>query len=70
MIINYKKPNNNTVFGNYCIPSKADYFNSVQEAFWSLNMDYKSACWQLKMNEESIPLITTMGWVDSDPIWP
>ena len=56
MIINYKKLNDNTVFDGYYIPNKTVLFNRIQGASWFSKMDCKSGYWQIKMDEESIPL--------------
>ena len=56
MVINYKKLNDNTVFDGYYIPNQTALFNRIQETSWFLKMDYTSGCWQIKMDEESIPL--------------
>ena len=37
---------------------KTILFNRIQGASWLSKMDYKSRYWQIKMNEESIPLTT------------
>ena len=54
--INYKKFNDNTVFGGYYIPNKTALFNIIQRTSWLSKMDCKSGYWQIKMDEESIPL--------------
>ena len=54
MVINYKKLNDNTVFDGYYIPNKTVLL--VEGASWFLKMDCKSVYWQIKMDEESIPL--------------
>ena len=56
MVINYKKLNDNTVFDGYYIPNKTVLFNRIQGASWFSKMDCKSGYWQIKMDEESIPL--------------
>jgi len=33
-VINYKKLNDNTIFGDYYIPNKTVLFNRIQEATW------------------------------------
>jgi len=56
MIINYKKFNDNTVFNGYYIPNKTALFNRIQGGSWFPKMDCKSGYWQIKMDEERIPL--------------
>jgi len=56
MVINYKKLNDNTVFDGYYISNKTILFNTIQGASCFSNMDCKSSYWQIKMDEESIPL--------------
>jgi len=58
MVINYKKLNDNTVFDGCYIPNKTVLFNRIQGAFWFSKTDCKSSYWQIKMDEESIPLNT------------
>ena len=58
MVINYKKLNDNTVFDGYYIRNKTILFNGIQGASWFSKMDCKSGYWQIKMDEESIPLTT------------
>jgi len=60
MVINYKKLNN-TVFDGYYIPNETVLFNKIQGASWFLKMDCKSGYWQIKMDEESIPLNAFSG---------
>jgi len=42
MVINYKKLNDNTVFGGYYISNKAVIFNIIQGASWFSKIDCKS----------------------------
>ena len=56
MVINYKKLNDSTVFDGYYIPNKTVLFNRIQGAPWFSKMDCKSGYWQIKIDEESIPL--------------
>jgi len=56
MVINYKKLNDNTIFDGYYISNKTILFNRIQRASWFSKMDCKSGYWQIKMDEESIPL--------------
>jgi len=56
MIINYKKLNDNTVFDGYCIPNKTILVNRIQGVSWLSKMNCKSSYWQIKIDEESIPL--------------
>ena len=58
MVINYKKLNDNTVFDGYCIPNKTVFFNRIKRVSWFSKMDCKSGYWQIKIDEESIPLTT------------
>ena len=58
MVINHKKFNDNIVFYGYYIPNKMFLLNRIQGASWFLKMDCKSGYQQIKMDEESIPLIT------------
>ena len=58
MVIDYKKLNDNTVFDDYYIPNKTVLFNRIQWSSWFSKMDWKSGYWQIKMDEESIFLIT------------
>jgi len=56
MVINYKKFNDNTIFDGYYILNKIIFFNRIQGASWFSKMDCESGYWQIKMDEESIPL--------------
>ena len=74
MVINYKKLNDNTVFDGYYILNKTIFFNIIQGASSFSKMDCKDGYWQIKMDEESIPLIAFSAplrilWVDSNAIW-
>ena len=61
MVINYKKFDDNAVFDGYYIPKKTVIFNRIQGASWFSKMDCKSGYWQIKMDEESIPLTAFSG---------
>jgi len=56
MVINSKKLNDD----GYYIPNKTILFNRIQGASWFSKMDCKIGYWQIKMDEESIPL-TSFG---------
>jgi len=56
MVINYKRLNNNTIFDGYYISNKTVVFNKIQGVSWFLKMNCKIRYWQIKINEESIPL--------------
>jgi len=56
MIIHYKKLNDNMIFDGYYIPNKTVLFYRIQRASWFSKIDCKSEYWQIKMDEESIPL--------------
>jgi len=56
MVIYYKNHNDNTVFDDYYIPNKTMLFNRIHGASWFSKMDCKSGYWQIKIDEESIPL--------------
>ena len=56
MVINYKKLNDNTVFKGYYIPNKTILSIRIQAASWFSKMDCNSEYWQIKMDEENIPL--------------
>jgi len=56
MVINYKKPNDDTVFDGYYIPNKTILFNRIQGASWFLKVDCNNNYWQIKIYEENIPL--------------
>jgi len=56
MVINYKKLNDNTIFNGCYIPNKTIFFNRIQGLSWFSKMDCKSGYWQIKMDEESIPI--------------
>ena len=56
MVLDYKKLNDNTFFDGCYIPNKTVPFNRIQGASWLSKMDCKSDYWQIKMDEESIPL--------------
>jgi len=56
MVINYEKLNDNTIFNGYCIPNKTLLLNIIQGASWFSKIDCKSEYWQIKMDEEIIPL--------------
>jgi len=56
MVINCKNLNDNIVFDGYYIPNKIVLFNRIQGASWFSKMNCKSGYWQIKMDEESIPL--------------
>jgi len=58
MVINYKKLNDDAAFDGYCTPNNIVLFNRIQGASWFSKMDCKSGYCQIKMDEESIPLIT------------
>ena len=56
ILINYRKFNDNTIFDGYYIPNKIVILNRIRGASWFSKMDCKSGYWQIKMDEESIPL--------------
>jgi len=56
MVINYKKLNDNTIFGGYYIPNITVLFNRIQGASWFSKIDCKSGYWQIKMDEDRTPL--------------
>ena len=58
MVINYQKLNNNTFFHGYYIINKTILFNRIQGASRFSKIDCTSGYWQIKMDEESIPLTT------------
>ena len=51
-----QKLNDNTVFDGCYIPNKIVIFNRIRGASWFSEMDCKSSYWQIKMDEEYIPL--------------
>lgn len=55
MVINYKALNQTTKFDGYFLPNKEVLLNSIQEA--SIFSKFDSRCLQIKMAEESIPLM-------------
>ena len=56
MVINYKKLNDNTIFDGYYISNKTVLFDKIQGASQFSKIDCKSGYWQIKMDEECIPL--------------
>jgi len=57
VVINYKKLNDNSIFDGYYISNKIVLFNRIHGTSWFSKMDCKSRYWQIRMDEESIPLI-------------
>jgi len=58
MIVNYKKPNDNIIFDGYFILNKTVISNIIPGASWFSKINCKSGYWQIKMDEENIPLTT------------
>ena len=58
MVINYKEVNKNTQFDGYYIPNKAILINLAKGKNYYNKFDCKSGFWQIKMNNDSIPITT------------
>ena len=58
MLIKYKNLNDDTFFGGYYILNKIILFNKIQGASWFSKMNYQSKYWQIKKDEENVPLTT------------
>ena len=54
MFINYKKLNQFTKTDNYFVPNKEVLINLVKNEKYFSKFDYKSAFWQIKMEEDSV----------------
>ena len=57
MVINYKGVNKNTKFDRY-IPNKEILINLARGKNYYSKFDYKSGFWQIKMDNDSIPITT------------
>ena len=57
MVINYKEVNKNTKFDGYYIPNKEILINLARGKNYYSKFDCKSGFWQIKMNNDSIPII-------------
>ena len=58
MVINYKEVNKNTKFDEYYIPNKKILINLARGKNYYNKFDYKSGFWQIKMDNDSIPITT------------
>ena len=58
MVINYKEVNKNTKFNRYCIPNKEILINLARRKNYYNKFDCKSGFWQIKMDNDSIPITT------------
>ena len=56
MVINYKDVNKNTKFDGYYIPNKGILINLTKGKTYYSKFDCKSGFWQIKMDNESIPI--------------
>ena len=56
MMINYKEVNKNTKFDGYYIPNKEILINLTRGKNYYCKFDHKSGFWQIKMDNESIPI--------------
>ena len=56
MVINYKEVNKNTKFDGYYIPNKEILINLAREKNYYSKFDCKSRFWQIKMDNDSIPI--------------
>ena len=57
MVINYKEVNKNTKFDIYYIQNKEILINLVRGKNYYSKFDCKSGFWQIKMDNDSIPII-------------
>ena len=57
MVANYKKLNDNTIFDSYFLPNKETLIHKTRNCNWHSKFDCKSRFYQIKMTEESKPLI-------------
>ena len=58
MVINYKEVNKKTKFDWYYIPNKAILINLAKGKNYYSKFDCKSGFWQIKMDNDSIPITT------------
>ena len=56
MMINYKEINKNTKFDGYYIPNKGILINLEKGKNYYNKFDYKSRFWQIKMDNDIIPI--------------
>ena len=56
MVINCKEVNKNTKFDGYYIPNKEILINLAREKNYYSKFDCKSGFWQIKMENDSIPI--------------
>ena len=56
MVINYKEVNKNSKFDGYYIPNKEILMNLARGKNYSNKFDCKSGFWQIKMDNDSIPI--------------
>ena len=56
MVINYKEVNKNTKFDVYYIPNKEILINLARGKNYYSKFDCKSGFWQIKMDNDSIPI--------------
>ena len=56
-VINYKEVNNNTKFDGYYISNKEILINLAKGKNCYSKLEHKSGFWQIKMDNESIPII-------------
>ena len=56
IVINYKEVNKNTKFDGYYIPNKEILINLAREKNYYSKFDCKSGFWQIKMDNDSIPI--------------
>ena len=57
MVINYKKPNELTIFDGYFLPNKQQLINNSLNKKWFSKFDCKSGFYQIKLKESARPLI-------------
>ena len=57
MVINYQEVNKNTKFDGYYIPNNEILINLAREKNYYSKFDCKSRFWQIKIDNDSIPII-------------
>ena len=57
IVINYKEVNKNTKFDRYYIPNNEILINLTRGKNYNNKFDCKSGFWQIKMDNDSIPII-------------
>jgi len=68
MVINYKRLNELTIFGEYFLPNKELLINKTLNKKWFSKFDCKSEFYQIKLKDSTKPL-TTLSTAQGQYIW-